>query len=156
VKRQYKEDAPKPVENPSLQLSMIYFMQAVRIAETEEENAIARQFEEEMMVNIARGHFLVPSREIEETDDEGNKKVAFLQVKNNNGDVFIPLFTDINEYFKFNSQDGTMKFLVLDFNKIYNTKVPQLTGFIINPGTISVLLNEQHLNAIHQAFGEEA
>ena len=141
VKRQYKEDAPKPVENPSLQLSMIYFMQAVRIAETEEENAIARQFEEEMMVNIARGHFLVPSREIEETDDEGNKKVAFLQVKNNNGDVFIPLFTDINEYFKFNSQDGTMKFLVLDFNKIYNTKVPQLTGFIINPGTISVLLN---------------
>ena len=156
VKRQYKEDAPKPVENPSLQLSMIYFMQAVRIAETEEENAIARQFEEEMMVNIARGHFLVPSREIEETDDEGNKKVAFLQLKNNNGDVFIPLFTDINEYFKFNSQDGTMKFLVLDFNKIYNTKVPQLTGFIINPGTISVLLNEQHLNAIHQAFGEEA
>ena len=156
VKRQYKEDAPKPVENPSLQLSMIYFMQAVRIAETEEENAIARQFEEEMMVNIARGHFLVPSREIEETDDEGNKKVAFLQVKNNNGDVFIPLFIDINEYFKFNSQDGTMKFLVLDFNKIYNTKVPQLTGFIINPGTISVLLNEQHLNAIHQAFGEEA
>ncbi len=156
VKRQYKEDAPKPVENPSLQLSMIYFMQAVRIAETEEENAIARQFEEEMMVNIARGHFLVPSREIEETDDEGNKKVAFLQVKNNNGDVFIPLFTDINEYFKFNSQDGTMKFLVLDFNKIYNTKVPQLTGFIINPGTISVLLNEQHLNAIQQAFGEEA
>lgn len=156
VKRQYKEDAPKPVENPSLQLSMIYFMQAVRIAETEEENAIARQFEEEMMVNIARGHFLVPSREIEETDDEGNKKVAFLQVKNNNGDVFIPLFTDINEYFKFNSQDGTMKFLVLDFNKIYNTKVPQLTGFIINQGTIYVLLNEQHLNAIQQAFGEEA
>lgn len=156
VKRQYKKDAPKPVENPSLQLSMIYFMQAVRIAETEEENAIARQFEEEMMVNIARGHFLVPSREIEETDEEGNKKVAFLQVKNNNGDVFIPLFTDINEYFKFNSQDGTMKFLVLDFNKIYNTKVPQLAGFIINPGTISVLLNEQHLNAIQQAFGEQA
>lgn len=156
VKRQYKEDAPKPVENPSLQLSMIYFMQAVRIAETEEENAIARQFEEEMMVNIARGHFLVPSREIDETDDEGNKKVAFLQVKNNSGDVFIPLFTDINEYFKFNSEDGTMKFLVLDFNKIYSTKVPQLAGFIINPGTISVLLNEQHLNAIQQAFGEEA
>lgn len=156
VKRQYKEEAPKPIENPSLQLSMIYFMQAVRIAETEEERAIARQFEEEMMVNIARGHFLVPSKEIEETDDEGNKKVAFLQVKNNNGDVFIPLFTDINEYFKFNSQDGTMKFLVLDFNKIYHTKVPQLAGFIINPGTISVLLNEQHLNAIQQAFGEQA
>lgn len=155
VKRQYKEDAPKPIENPSLQLSMIYFMQAVRIAETEEEKAIARQFEEEMMVNIARGHFLVPSREIDQTDEEGNKKVAFLQVKNNNGDVFIPLFTDVNEYFKFNSEDGTMKFLVLDFNKIYNTKVPQLTGFIINPGTVSVLLNEQHLNAIQQAFGEE-
>ena len=155
VKRQYKEDAPKPVENPSLQLSMIYFMQAVRIAETEEEKMIARQFEEEMMVNIARGHFLVPSRELEQTDEEGNKKVAFLQVKNTNGDVFIPLFTDVNEYFKFNSEDGTMKFLVLDFNRIYNTKVPQLTGFIINPGTVSVLLNEQHLNAIQEAFGEE-
>jgi len=156
VKRQYKEDAPKPIENPSLQLSIIYFMQAVRTAETEEEKAITRQFEEEMMVNIARGHFLVPSRELEQTDEEGNKKVAFLQVKNNNGDVFIPLFTDINEYFKFNSEDGTMKFLVLDFHKIYDIKVPQLAGFIINPGTVSVLLNEQHLNAIQQAFGEEA
>lgn len=155
VKREYKEDTPKPVENPSLQLSMIYFMQAVRTAETDEERMIARQFEEEMMVNIARGHFLVPSKEIDEIDEEGNKKVAFLQVKNNNGDVFIPLFTDINEYFKFNSQDGTMKFLVLDFKKIYSIKVPQLAGFIINPGTISVLLNEQHLNAIYQAFGEE-
>lgn len=155
VKRQLKEDVPKPVENPSLQLSMIYFMQAVRTAETEEERMIARQFEEEMMVNIARGHFLVPSKELEQTDEEGNKKVAFLQVKNANGEVFIPLFTDVNEYFKFNSQDGTTKFLVLDFKRIYDTKVPEIGGFVINPGSLSVLLNGQHLDAIWQAFGDE-
>ena len=150
-----KEDVPKPVENPALQLSMMYFMQAVRTAETEEERAVARQFEEEMMVNIARGHYLVPSRELEQADEEGNKKVAFLQVKNNNGEVFIPLFTDVNEYFKFHSEDGTMKFLVLDFKKIYGIKSPELGGFIINPGSISVLLNQQHLNAIQQRFGED-
>lgn len=156
VKRQLKEDAPKPVENPTLQISMMYFMQAVRTAETNEEKVIAKQFEEEMMVNIARSRYLVPSKELEQVDAEGNKKVAFLQVKNNNGEVFIPLFTDVNEYFKFNSEDGTMKFLVLDFKKICSIKSPELGGFIINPGSISVLLNEQHLNAIQERFGEES
>lgn len=155
VKRQLKEDAPKPVENPELQLSMMYFMQGVRTAETPEEKNVVRQFEEEMMVNIARGHYLVPSKELEEIDEEGNKKVAFLQVKNANGDVFIPVFTDVNEYFKFSKEDGTMRFMVLDFKKISTIKNPGLSGFIINPSSLAVMLNEQHINAISQRFGTE-
>ena len=127
-------------------------MQAVRTAETNEEKMIVRQFEEEMMVNIARARYLVPSKEIGEEDEEGNKKVAFLQVKSNNGEVFIPAFTDINEFTAFSSQEGTTKFMILDFDKIKTVKMPGLNGFIINPGTIGVLLNEQHINAIDQRF----
>lgn len=160
IKRQLKEGVQKPVENPTLQLSMTYFMQAVRTAETQEEKMIAKQFEEEMMVNIARGHYLVPSKEIGEADEEGNQKVAFLQVKNQNGEVFVPLFTDLNEFAKYQSvnkiTEGTMRFMILDFKKIYSVNAPELSGFIINPGTVAVLLNRQHLEAVNERFGEEA
>ena len=151
-KKEPDGNGPQPVENPTLKISMMYFMQAVRTAETNEEKMIVRQFEEEMMVNIARARYLVPSKEIGEEDEEGNKKVAFLQVKSNNGEVFIPAFTDINEFTAFSSQEGTTKFMILDFDKIKTVKMPGLNGFIINPGTIGVLLNEQHINASDQRF----
>lgn len=156
VERKFPEGAPKPIENPTLQISMMYFMQAVRTAETQEEQMIARQYEEEMMVNIARAHYLVPTKELEQADEEGNQKVAFLQMKNANGESFIPLFTDINEFVKANPQDGTVRFMILGFNKIKTMKFPGLNGFIINPGSISVLLTEQHIQVVDQRFGQEA
>lgn len=160
VKRQLKEGVPQPIENPTLQISMMYFMQAVRTAETREEQAIAKQFEEEMMVNIARAKYLVPSKEIGEADEEGNQKVAFMQIKNQNGDAFIPLFTDISEFVRYQNMnkitEGTTKFMVLNFAKIYELPTEQLSGFVINPATMSVLLNKPHLDAIQERFGQEA
>lgn len=160
IKRHLKEGAPKPVENPLLQLSMTYFMQAVRTAETQEERIVAKQFEEEMMVNIARGHYLIPSKPVGEPDEEGNQKVVFLQIKNQNGDMYIPLFTDLNEFSKYqkinpNTEPG-LRFMVWNFNQIYNMNAKGLTGFIINPGSVSVLLSKQHLNAVHEMFGNQA
>lgn len=152
VRREQKEGAPKPVENPSLQISMMYFMQGVHTAESNEEKLVVRQYEEEMMANIARAQYLVPSKETDQTDANGNKQVAFPQIKNANGELFIPLFTDINEFFKFSKQDGTTKFLVLGFNQIKTIKTPGLQGFIINPASIAVMLNEQHMNVIDERF----
>jgi hypothetical protein len=156
ITRKLKEGAPQPLENPTLQISMMYFMQAVRTAETQEEQMITRQYEEEMMVNIARAHYLVPSRELEETDEEGNKKVALMQLKNGNGDLFIPLFTDLNEFFKSNREEGTTRFTIVGFDKIKQMNFQNCSGFIINPGSVAVLLNEQHIKAVDQRFGGEA
>ena len=155
VRRELKEGMAKPIENPQLQLSMAYFMQAVRTAETQEEQMIARQFEEEMMVNIARGHFLVPSKDLEEPDEEGKRKVAFLQVKNTNGDAFVPLFTDLTEFGKFDSQFESMKFMVMSFQKLQTVKMQNLGGFIINPASISIVLNEQHMKVVAERFPQE-
>ena len=160
VTRQLKEGVPTPVENPTLQISMIYFMQAVRTAETQEARVIAKQFEEEMMVNIARATYLVPSKAVGEADEEGNQKIAFYQVKNQNGDVFVPLFTDLNEFIKYQNMnkitEQTMQFMPLKFNQIYDVYRQGMTGFIINPATVAVLLNKQHLDAINERFGDEA
>ncbi len=155
VKRQQKEGAPTPVENPSLQISMIYFMQAVRTAETNEEKMVVRQFEEEMMANIARANYLVPSKETDEMDENGNKQVVFPQIKNANGDMFIPLFTDVNEFVKFNKQEGSTRFLALNFRQIKSIGADKEQSFVINPGSVSVLLSAQHVKLIDERFGSE-
>lgn len=154
LRREPKADAPKPVENPSLQISMMYFMQAVRTAETNEEKMVVRQYEEEMMANIARAQYLVPSKETDQVDANGNKQIAFPQIKNPNGELFIPLFTDINEFAKFSREDGETKFMILGFQQIKTIKTPGLNGFIINPASIQLMLNEQHMNMIDERFGE--
>ncbi len=153
VVRKLKEGAPQPLENPTLQISMIYFMQAVRTAETEEERQITRQFEEEMMVNIARAKLLLPTKVLDETDENGNKRAAIMQLKNENGELYIPLFTDLNEFVKANREEGSFNFTGVDFNMIRSMKLPNMSGFIINPGTIGLLLTEQHMQAIENRFG---
>lgn len=155
VTRSFPEGV-QPVENPTLQISMMYFMQAVRTAETKEEQMIARQYEEEMMVNLARARYLVPSKEVGEEDEQGNQKVSFLQMKNQNGDAFIPLFTDVNEFAKANPQEGTTRFMIFGFDKIKKMKFPGMSGFIVNPGTTALLLNEQHIKVVDERFGDQA
>lgn len=157
VTRTLREGVKKPIENPSLQLSMMYFMQGVHTAETDEEKAESRSREEEMMANIARAVYLVPFSKIEgETDEEGNQKVSLMQLKNKEGDVYIPLFTDMDEFLKIRPAEGTSNLLPMGFKQIRSTKLDQLKGFLINPGSIAVQLNAQNITAIDLKFGDQA
>ena len=65
IRRHDLSDIPEdrhPVENPSLQLTMLYFMQEFRRGLENPDNEKLREMEEEMVVNVLRGKFLLPFR----------------------------------------------------------------------------------------------
>ena len=157
VTRKLRDGVKKPIENPSLQLSMMYFMQEARIADTDEEKEESRNREEEMMANIARAVYMVPFSKMEgEVDTDGNQKVSLMQLQNKDGEFYIPLFTDIEEFLKIRPGEGTTNFLPMNFTQIKNTKIDKLKGFLINPGSINLQLTEQNISAIDLRFGDQA
>ena len=65
IRRHDLSDIPedrRPVENPSLQLTMLYFMQEFRRGLENPDNEKLREMEEEMVVNVLRGKYLLPFR----------------------------------------------------------------------------------------------
>lgn len=156
ITRTLREGVPKPIENPALQLSIMYFMQAVRTAETEEEKENSRRLEEEMMVNIARSIYLVPFTKLEEEDENGNQKINLMNLKNKNDEVFIPLFTDLDEFNKIRPAEHQNTFLPMGFKQIRNTKLNGVNGFVINPGSSNIQLTETNIAAVDRKFGDQA
>ncbi|MBQ8116625.1 MAG: SseB family protein [Lachnospiraceae bacterium] len=157
VNRTLQPGMKKPVENPALQLSIMYFLQIVHIANTEEEREESRDREEEMMANIARAVYMVPFSKREEEEDESvGNKVSLLQLTSGNGETFIPLFTDMDEFLKIRPKEGTTNFLPMGFKQIRTIKLDNTSGFIINPGSTHIQLTESNINAIDLRFGDQA
>ena len=157
ITRTLQEGAKKPIENPALQLSMMYFLQQIQIAQTEEEKEEVRSREEEMMANIARAVYLVPFTEMEgETDNDSERKVSITHLMNEAGDAFIPLFTDIDEFVKIRPKEGTTNFLPMSFQKIRDIKRDDNVIFIINPGSVHLQLNQHNLEAVDNRFGDQS
>lgn len=157
VRRTLPKGAKKPIENPALQLSIMYFLQSVHIADTEEEREESRNREEEMMANIARAVYLVPYARMEEREnDDGEEKVSLMQFQNDAGEFFIPLFTDMDEFLKIKPKEGTTNFLPMGFRQIRGIKLNNLIGFVINPGSTHIQLTDSNINAIDLRFGNQA
>lgn len=156
VTRTLREGVKAPIENPALQISLMYYLQNARIAETPEEKEELSRMEEEMMANIARAVYLVPFSSSEEVDDNGNQKVALMQLKNENDEIFIPLFSDLDEFLKMKPAEGKSQFLPMGFKQISNTKLNGINGFILNPASANIRLNEKNIAAVANRFGDQA
>lgn len=156
ITRTLKEGVPQPIENPALQISMMYFLQNARNIQSEEDKENAQRLEEEMMVNIARATYLMPVVPVEATDENGNNRVMPMHIKNQNEDVFIPIFTDMDEFMKMRPKDGPNQFIPISFSQIKSTKLEGIIGFVINPGSVNLQLNAQNIAAVDQRFGNQA
>lgn len=143
----------RPVENPSLQLSMLYFMQELRRpAEAVDKKNLA-ELEEETGINIVRGKYLLPVREPAEGED-ANKR-AVLLIKNEKEEIFIPLFTDGIQLRRFvKAQKGPV--MVCGFSTIADMlQRGNASGIMINPSTSGVALSKQGVAALTKRFCEE-
>ena len=142
----------RPVENPSLQLSMLYFMQEVRRPVEKEAKKNLAELEEETSVNLARARFIIPVQDVQEGDEQGKRAIMLL--KNDKGDVFLPLFTDGAEARKFmkgqNCPVVTGAFvMVADMLKKGNA-----TGIVVNAATSNVILSKMGVAALEKRFLE--
>ena len=98
-----------PVLNPGVQLTVVYFLQELRKPNQRRDDAERmqhlRELEEEMLVNLMRSKFIlaIDISQVQGEFDPANPgpDVRIPYIKNQNEDIFQPLFSDIGEFQKF-------------------------------------------------------
>lgn len=141
----------RPIENATLQLSMLYFMQEVRRPVEPSEKKNLKELEEEASANIARSKFLIPLHEVKTQGEEQSKRAVML-LKNNNEEVFIPLFTDGAELRKF-AKENKMPIFVCEFKMVADMmKNGKATGIAVNPASCNVILNKMGVASLEKRF----
>lgn len=132
IRRKEPEDGKTLVENPQLHLTALYFMQKVRKAQKAELDEEMKELHEEMMVHYQRGKYIIPVKE----------NAGTLVMKQKNGQVFQPVFTDIQEYKKFlgMNKDHEIKSAVLPADKITGILAPEAAGVVVNPFGVNLQL----------------
>lgn len=91
------EPAKRPLLNPTLELSGIYFMQELRRPVEKDQHGNLRELEEELIVNLKKSEYLVAMN----VDPEDPKKINIPYLKNKKEEILQPVFTDVMELEKF-------------------------------------------------------
>ena len=124
---QNKPDAPEDekktwIENPSLHLTALYFMQELRKQKFEKMPDELKEMQEEILADFTRGTYITAFQE--------GAGVPLLKQKN--GDAYQPIFTDIIEFGKFNSKNQ-FKAIAVTADKIPSILVKEAKGVVVNP-----------------------
>lgn len=132
VIRRKPEELPegkRPVENPALHLTAIYFMQEMRRQAEPQPTEELNKLQEELLAHYGKGTFVAAVRE--------NGQVPILKQKD--GSIYQPLFTDMLEFQKF-ARGEKMKMAVIPAAKIPEILVGEAKGVVINPFGVNVQL----------------
>ena len=126
------------VENPELQLTALYFMQQLRKTEDLQMTEELKEVQEEMLAHYVKGTYIVAYQE-----EQG---VAILRQKD--GKVLQPLFTDIQEYLKFQNSQKDVKFktAVIEAKDLSKILAKETTGVVVNPYSINLQLQVNRKN----------
>ena len=138
------EPKKQPLFNSTLQLSGIYFMQELRRPlKKEERTANLREMEEELIVNLKKSEFLVAMA----TDPEDATRVNIPYLKNKEGDILQPAFTDVMEFDKF-ARGKKLRAAKVPFAKLPALIINQAKAFVINPMGFNLILDREQLGKI--------
>ncbi len=122
------------VDNPQFQLTAMYLMQKLRREPGVQPDEEMKELEEELIVNVRRGTYIVPVQE--------DKQVPLMKLAEE--DLFQPIFTDVHEFQKFNPKKE-FKALVVPYENIAKIVVEQAKGIIINPLGVHVVMMKEQL-----------
>ncbi len=118
-----------------------------RDVEMEEKKSLP-ELEEEVAANVVKSKFLLAV----EKKGEEEKNVQVPYVKNQNGDVFQPVFTDAEEFRRFN-KEGKFQALLVTFENMEKVLIPIAKGIVINPNSFNLILPKEKMSALKQRFG---
>lgn len=133
VKRSEPEKQPDGkvwVENPSLHLTSLYYMQELRRQPGRENDPELREMQEEIAANFGKGRYIAAVQK------EGNG-VPLVKLKN--GDQYQPIFTDILEFQRFN-RENSMRPVVVEAKNLPKLLPPQVKGILLNPTGVNMPL----------------
>jgi hypothetical protein len=137
------EPAKRPLINPTLQLSGIYFMQALRRPVKPEERGDMRELEEEFLANLRKSEFLIAMA----VDENDPKKVNVPYLKGKDDKILHPVFSDVMEFQKF-ARDKKLRLAKVPFGKLLTVMIPQAEAFVLNPMGFNLILNKAQMQRI--------
>ena len=133
VRRPEQKPGEEPIENPELQITAMYFMQKVRSQKELKLTDETKELQEELMAHYQRGRYITAISE--------DKKMPILN--KDDGQVLMPIFTDVQEFLKFQNENRDMKYTmgVDEAARIPEAMGPEVTGVVVNPFGIDLQLN---------------
>lgn len=140
----------RPLLNPQLQLSGIYFMQELRRGVEIEEKENLKELEEETAANLVKSKYLVAVNKPEQGQSSENVQVPY--IKTSNGDIYQPVFSDAEEFRKFN-KDKKFTGMLVTFENLEKVIIPVAKGIAVNPQGFNLVLPKEKLGAMRQRFG---
>ena len=133
AKKVSQKPGEEPIENPELQITAMYFMQKVRSQKELKLTDETKELQEELMAHYQRGRYITAISE--------DKKMPILN--KDDGQVLMPIFTDVQEFLKFQNENRDMKYTmgVVEAARIPEAMGPEVTGVVVNPFGIDLQLN---------------
>lgn len=117
------------VENPEFHLTALYLMQTVRRDQNAVREQEVREMQEELVADFQRGRYIVPVQ----------PKRGLPVMKQKDGSVFQPVFTDAAEFIKFN-REKQFQTAVVEFAKLGDILAPEAKGVMVNPMGVNIPL----------------
>ena len=137
------EPAKRPLLNPSLELSGIYFMQELRRPVKQEEHKNIRELEEELIANLRKAEFLIAINA--EQEEDGKLHIPYL--KNKEDKIMQPVFTDVMEFEKF-GRGKNLRVAKVTIDKLPSLMIPQANAYVVNPMGFNLVLNKEQIEKI--------
>jgi hypothetical protein len=151
-----------PRINPDLQITSVYFLQEARrkIERTQEDSRKLVEMEEEMAVNIFRSRFIVAlditgiNQKVDPRDK--NRKYKLITISTKEGDIYLPCFSDVNEFTKFSQANKKSKFhlMAVPYEKLAEF-CKDAKGIVINPSGFNLLLKKDAIDRLNRLYGNK-
>ncbi len=145
----------QPILNPQLQLTGLYFMQEMSRPIPTEEKSGLQEMEEELAANLVKSRYILPVELLpgpeSDADKLRNHKYRIPILKNKNGNILQPLFTDMPELAKFN-KGNQFKALVVPFGHLSRLLVKDSKGFVLNPAGFHIAMPKELLEGLSKRF----
>lgn len=149
-RRQEQEELPpekRPLMNPELLLTSLYFLQEMRRPIPPEEKQGLAELDEELVANLVRARFLSaievdPNQELK--NGKNNVRVPF--IKNDRGEIYQAIFTDGYELRKFDPHKK-LRPVVVGFDDLTRLLLADAKGYVLNPQSIALPLRREQLPA---------
>jgi hypothetical protein len=152
-----------PALNTEFSLTSAYFMQdARRHMEREQEDMHRlRELEEEMAATMLRSRFILAfdtSRVKGKWDPmDKSQQVGVPQIKDKQGRIFQPIYSDIFEFRRFNAANGNelqLSITAVDYDALPKLLHKPAEAFVINPAGVNLTLNPLQLEEMKKRYAQ--
>lgn len=151
------EEKRRPILNPQLQLTAIYFLQELRKPGVEPNRPLLKELEEEMSANIVKSTYLMPvDVQVEEGKEAAPKDIRLIYVQNKEGEKFQPIFSDTGELMKhYRNKEQKHRILQIPFEQLPKYGIKDVQGFVLNPEGINLILKKEQMDILLKYYKKQ-